>query len=181
MPAASLLSVENCVDQMTPQGDAELTKDRRRLALAKRLKAVLDATVKALEADEAPPEAVRRSQLACCPFIPGVQVRHQAVPCDAAASKPAPPAWSSRHGLGQPADAGRNALAARAHAAAAVRAGKLVPAQLPARSAVGDVVRLGGSAAPARHERPDIRTNGGSARRWWQRQKIGCAGFLTPD
>jgi hypothetical protein len=52
------LAVENRLDRVTLQGDVELTKDRRGLALARRLKAVLDATVKALEADKALPEAV---------------------------------------------------------------------------------------------------------------------------
>ena len=52
------LAIENRVDRVTLQGDVELTKDRRGLALARHLKAVLDATVKALEADKALPEAV---------------------------------------------------------------------------------------------------------------------------
>ena len=52
------LSVENRLDRVTLQGDVQLTKDRRGLALARHLKAVLDATVKALEADKALPEAV---------------------------------------------------------------------------------------------------------------------------
>ena len=54
----SNLSAENRLDRVTLQGDIELTKDRRGLALARQLKAVLDATVKALEADKALPEAV---------------------------------------------------------------------------------------------------------------------------
>ena len=41
------LSVENRLDRVTLQGDVELRKDRRGLALAKHLKAVIDATVKA--------------------------------------------------------------------------------------------------------------------------------------
>ena len=53
------LTVENRIDRVTLQGDVELTKDRRGLALAKQLQAVLDATVKALEADEALPEAAK--------------------------------------------------------------------------------------------------------------------------
>lgn len=53
------LSIENRVDRVTLQGDVELTKDRRGLALARQLKAVLDATVKALEAEQALPEAVQ--------------------------------------------------------------------------------------------------------------------------
>jgi hypothetical protein len=52
------LSVENRLDRVTLQGDVELTKDRRGLALARHLKAVLDATVRALEADKALPEVV---------------------------------------------------------------------------------------------------------------------------
>ena len=52
------LAIENRVDRVTLQGDVELTKDRRGLALAKQLKAVLDATVKELEADQTLPEAV---------------------------------------------------------------------------------------------------------------------------
>lgn len=53
------LSVENRLDRVTLQGDVELTKDRRGLALARQLKAVLDATVKALEAEQGLPEAVQ--------------------------------------------------------------------------------------------------------------------------
>ena len=52
------LAIENRVDRVTLQGDVELTRDQRGLALAKQLKAVIDATVKALEADKALPEAV---------------------------------------------------------------------------------------------------------------------------
>ena len=52
------LSIENRVDRVTLQGEVELTRDKAGLALAKQLQAVLDATVKALEADEALPEAV---------------------------------------------------------------------------------------------------------------------------
>jgi hypothetical protein len=53
------LAVENRVDRVTLQGGVELTKDRRGLALAKQLQAVVNATVKALEADKALPEAVQ--------------------------------------------------------------------------------------------------------------------------
>ena len=53
------LAIENRVDRVTLQGDVELTKDQRGLVLAKHLKAVLDATVKALEAEKALPEAVQ--------------------------------------------------------------------------------------------------------------------------
>lgn len=52
------LSIENRLDRVTLQGDVELTKDRRGLMLARHLKTVLDAAVKALEADKALPEAV---------------------------------------------------------------------------------------------------------------------------
>ena len=52
------LSIENRLGRVTLQGDVELTKDQRGLVLARQLKAVLDATVKALEADKALPEAV---------------------------------------------------------------------------------------------------------------------------
>ena len=52
-------SIENRVDRVTLQGDVELTRDRKGLALARELKAALDATVKALEADKALPDAVQ--------------------------------------------------------------------------------------------------------------------------
>ena len=52
------LQVDNHVDRVTLQGGVELTKDRRGLALARQLKAAIDATVKVLEADKALPEAV---------------------------------------------------------------------------------------------------------------------------
>lgn len=52
------LSVENRVDRVTLQGDVELTRDRKGLAMALEMKALLDATVKALEADKALPEVV---------------------------------------------------------------------------------------------------------------------------
>lgn len=52
------LSIENRVDRVTLQGSVELTRDEKGLALARHLKAVLDAAVKALETDEALPEAV---------------------------------------------------------------------------------------------------------------------------
>ena len=51
------LSIENRLDRVTLQGDVELTRDRRGLALARELHAVLAATLKALEADKALPEA----------------------------------------------------------------------------------------------------------------------------
>jgi len=53
------LTIENRVDRVTLQGDVELTKDRRGLALARELKAVIDATLKVLEADEDLPGAVQ--------------------------------------------------------------------------------------------------------------------------
>ena len=53
------LEVENRVDRVTLHGDVELTKDRAGLALAHQLKAVIDATVKALEADKALPDVVQ--------------------------------------------------------------------------------------------------------------------------
>ena len=53
------LAIENRLDRVTLQGDVELTKDHRGLALARQLKAVLDATVTALEADKGLPEAVK--------------------------------------------------------------------------------------------------------------------------
>ena len=46
------------LDRVTLQGNVELTRDRRGLALARELHAVLGATLKALEADKALPEAV---------------------------------------------------------------------------------------------------------------------------
>lgn len=52
------LAIENRVDRVTLQGDVELTRDRRGLDLARHLKAVVDATVAALEAQHDLPEAV---------------------------------------------------------------------------------------------------------------------------
>ena len=52
------LSVENRLDRVTLHGDVELTRDQRGLALARHLKAVIDAVVTALEDDKALPEAV---------------------------------------------------------------------------------------------------------------------------
>ena len=52
------LAIENRVDRVTLHGDVELTRDRTGLALAKELKAVIDAIVKTLEADKALPQAV---------------------------------------------------------------------------------------------------------------------------
>ena len=53
------LAIENRVDRVTLQGDVEMTRDKAGLALARQLKAVVDATVKALEADKALPDAVQ--------------------------------------------------------------------------------------------------------------------------
>ena len=53
------LEISNRVDRVTIQGDVELTKDKRGLALARELKAVLDAAVKAMEADKALPDQVQ--------------------------------------------------------------------------------------------------------------------------
>ena len=47
------LTIENRVDRISLMGDVELTKDQRGLLLAKKLKAVLDAAVLALEAEKA--------------------------------------------------------------------------------------------------------------------------------
>ena len=52
------LAIENRVDRVTLHGDVELTKDKAGLALAKQLQAVINATVKALEADKVLPDAV---------------------------------------------------------------------------------------------------------------------------
>ena len=53
------LAVENRMDRITLHGELELTKDKAGLALAKQLQAVVDATVKVLEADKALPDAVQ--------------------------------------------------------------------------------------------------------------------------
>ena len=53
------LEIENRIDRVSLSGDAVLTRDRKGLALARKLKAVLDAVVKALEADKALPDAVQ--------------------------------------------------------------------------------------------------------------------------
>ena len=53
------LAIENRVDRISLSGDVELTKDKAGLALAKQLQAVIDATVKALQADAALPDAVQ--------------------------------------------------------------------------------------------------------------------------
>ena len=52
------LDIENQVDRVTLHGDVVLTRDRQGLALAKQLKAALDAVVKTLEADKRLPDAV---------------------------------------------------------------------------------------------------------------------------
>ena len=53
------LAIENRVDRISLSGDAELTKDKAGLALARHLQTVVKATVKALEADKALPDAVQ--------------------------------------------------------------------------------------------------------------------------
>ena len=52
-------AVENRVDRVTLHGDPEIPKDKAGLALARQLQAVVDATVKALQADKALPDAVQ--------------------------------------------------------------------------------------------------------------------------
>lgn len=61
------LSVENREDRVALQGGIELTRDRRGLALARKLKAMLDAVVTTLEADKALPEAVEVVKLRSVP------------------------------------------------------------------------------------------------------------------
>ena len=53
------LAIENRVDRVTLHGDVELTRDKAGLALVRQLKAVIDATVKVLEADKALPDVVQ--------------------------------------------------------------------------------------------------------------------------
>ena len=53
------LAVENRVDRVSLHGDVEITKDKAGLALARQLQVVIDATVKALQADKALPDAVQ--------------------------------------------------------------------------------------------------------------------------
>ena len=53
------LAIENRVDRVSLSGDMELTKDKAGLVLAKQLQAVINATVKALEADKALPDAIQ--------------------------------------------------------------------------------------------------------------------------
>ena len=53
------LTIENRVDRISLHGDVELTRDKTGLALARQLKAIIDAAVKALEADKALPDAVQ--------------------------------------------------------------------------------------------------------------------------
>ena len=52
------LGIENRVDRVMLHGDMELTRDKAGLALAKQLQAVINAIVKALEADKVLPDAV---------------------------------------------------------------------------------------------------------------------------
>ncbi|TPG52489.1 hypothetical protein EAH89_18160 [Roseomonas nepalensis] len=60
--AASLrlgqLTVENRLDRLSIHGSVDLTRDRAGLALARELRALLDAAVAALEREEALPEKV---------------------------------------------------------------------------------------------------------------------------
>ena len=53
------LAIENRVDRISLSGDVELTKDKAGLALARQLQTVIDAIVKALQADAALPDAVQ--------------------------------------------------------------------------------------------------------------------------
>ena len=53
------LAIENRVDRISLSGDVELTKDKAGLVLARQLQAVVNATVKALEADKALPDAAQ--------------------------------------------------------------------------------------------------------------------------
>ena len=55
----SSLAIENRVDRVTLHGDVELTRDKAGLALARQLKALIDAAVKALEADKALPDVIQ--------------------------------------------------------------------------------------------------------------------------
>jgi hypothetical protein len=50
------LTVENRLDRVELYGSLHLTRDKRGLALAKELKALLDDTIKALEAEDLPDE-----------------------------------------------------------------------------------------------------------------------------
>ena len=52
------LSVENRLDRVSLFGSVDLTKDKRGLERARALKAVLDATVAALEAEPGLPDAL---------------------------------------------------------------------------------------------------------------------------
>jgi hypothetical protein len=52
------LSIENRVDAVAVFGSVDLTRDKKGLVMARRLKAVLDATVAALESDPALPDEV---------------------------------------------------------------------------------------------------------------------------
>ena len=53
------LAVENGVDHIGMHGDVVLTKDKAGLVQARALKAVLDAIVKALEAEKQLPDVVK--------------------------------------------------------------------------------------------------------------------------
>lgn len=55
------LTVENGTERVLIHGDLELTRDRRGLEHARSLAALVDATVRALEAEPGLPEAVARA------------------------------------------------------------------------------------------------------------------------
>jgi hypothetical protein len=52
------LTVENRLDQVSIYGEIQLTKDKQGLQKAKELKAIVDAVVKALEAEKNLPERI---------------------------------------------------------------------------------------------------------------------------
>ena len=52
------LAIENRLDRISLHGDVELTKDKAGLVLAKHLQAVINAVVRALEAEKQLPDAV---------------------------------------------------------------------------------------------------------------------------
>lgn len=52
------LTVENGTDRVALYGTLDLTRDRKGLALARALKAVVDQTVQRLESDPALPDAI---------------------------------------------------------------------------------------------------------------------------
>jgi hypothetical protein len=52
------LTIENRLDQVSIYGEIQLTKDKQGLRHAKKLKAIIDAVVKALEAEKNLPEHI---------------------------------------------------------------------------------------------------------------------------